>query len=288
MGSAIAGRLAESGFGITLWNRTRSKADGLGIGHVVDTPVEAVRDADVVISSLTGPDAVHSTYLGRDGALAAGHGRLFIEMSTAGPDLVAWLAGEVEATGGRLADAPIVGAPPVLRAGKAAILVGGADRDVELASSVLDVFGTVRHVGPLGSGARLKLVANSMLADVVLAAAELQVAGERSGLARDDVFWVLQRIAPLLEARRHGYIDDRHEPTLFALRDLRKDLDLAIALFGQSAVETPLTAEAQERVAADAAEYGDLDISAVIRPYRQAESPMAARPAAPSAAVLAQ
>jgi 3-hydroxyisobutyrate dehydrogenase-like beta-hydroxyacid dehydrogenase len=286
----IAERLAEIGFGISLWNRTRSRAEALGIGHVADTPLEAVRDADIVISSLTGPDAVRSTYLGPDGALGAGHGRLFIEMSTAGPDLVPWLATEVEAAGGRLVDAPILGAPPVLREGKAAILIGGADRDVAPATSVLAAFGTVRHIGPLGSAARLKLVANSMLADLIVAAAELQVAGERSGLRSDDVFWVLQRMAPMLEARRRGLLDDRHEPTLFALRDLRKDLDLAVAMFGKSAVPTPLTSQAGKLVAAAAVESGDLDITAVIRPYRQVEPPPIAdtRPGAPVAAARPQ
>jgi len=48
-------------------------------------------------------------------------------------------------------------------------------------------------------------------------------------------------MAPVITARRPGFVEDRHEPTLFALRDLRKDLDLAIALFGQSAVQAPLT-----------------------------------------------
>jgi 3-hydroxyisobutyrate dehydrogenase-like beta-hydroxyacid dehydrogenase len=155
-----------------------------------------------------------------------------------------------------------------MRAGQTAILIGGDDVDVDLATPVLSALGTVRHVGPLGSGARLKLVANSMLADVVLAAAELQVAGERAGLQPDDVFWVLARMAPLLAARRGGIVDDRHEPTLFALRDLRKDLDLAVGLFGRSEAETPLTVEARRLVAASAARYGDQDITAVARPYR--------------------
>jgi 3-hydroxyisobutyrate dehydrogenase-like beta-hydroxyacid dehydrogenase len=123
-------------------------------------------------------------------------------------------------------------------------------------------------VGPLGSGARLKLVANSMLADVVLAAAELQVAGERAGLKPDDVFWVLSRMAPMLAARRAGIVENQHEPTLFALRDLRKDLDLAIGLFGRSEVEAPITREALHLVAAAATKYGDEDITAVARPYR--------------------
>jgi 3-hydroxyisobutyrate dehydrogenase-like beta-hydroxyacid dehydrogenase len=284
MGSAIAGRLADGGFDLILWNRTRERAEALGIGTVADTPAAAARGVDVVISNLTGPEAVRSTYLGPDGAVSEGAGKLFIEMSTAGPDLLPTLAAEVAAAGGRLVDAPIVGAPPAMRAGQAAILIGGDDLDVGLAEPVLSALGTVRHVGPLGSGARLKLVANSMLADVVLAAAELQVAGERAGLQPDDVFWVLERLAPLLAPRRNGIVEDRHEPTLFALHDLRKDLDLAAELFSRS--EVPLTAQARQLVIAATSNYGDQDITAVERPYRDvAASPgPEARTASPVAA----
>jgi 3-hydroxyisobutyrate dehydrogenase-like beta-hydroxyacid dehydrogenase len=269
MGSAIAGRLAESGFELTLWNRTRERAEALDIGAVADTPAAAVRDADVVISNLTGAEAVRATYLGPNGAIFDAPGKLFIEMSTAGPDLLPSLAAHVVAAGSRLVDAPILGAPPLMRAGQAAILLGGDDVAVDLADPVLSRLGMVRHVGPLGSGARLKLVANSMLADVVLAAAELQVAGERAGLQPDDVFWVLERMAPLLTARRSGIVEDRHEPTLFALRDLRKDLDLAMGLFEPPEIQTPMTAQARQLVAAASSKYGDLDITAVERPYRQ-------------------
>jgi 3-hydroxyisobutyrate dehydrogenase-like beta-hydroxyacid dehydrogenase len=269
MGYAIATRLSEAGFEIVLWNRTRSRAEALGLGTVADTPAAAARAADIVISSLTGPEAVLAAYLGRDGALTVVEGKRFVEMSTAGPDLVADLAAHLSAARGSLIDAPILGAPPVVHAGKAAILVGGADEDVAVAGPVLSVLGTVRHVGPLGSAARLKLVANSMLADVILAAAELQVAGEGAGLDPDDVFWVLNRIAPTLESRRAGIIDNRHTPPLFALRDLRKDLDLALALFDRSGAQTPLTRSSSELVSAAAAVTPDLDISAVARPYRQ-------------------
>jgi 3-hydroxyisobutyrate dehydrogenase-like beta-hydroxyacid dehydrogenase len=269
MGSAIAGRLAETGFELILWNRTRERAEALRIGTVAETPAAAVRDADVVISNLTGPEAVRSTYLGPDGAVSEGAGKLFIEMSTAGPDVLPLLALAIAAAGGRLVDAPIIGAPPVMRAGQAAILIGGDDIDVTLADAVLTSLGIVRHVGPLGSGARLKLVANSMLADIILAATELQVAGERAGLQPDDVFWVLQRMAPLLAARRNGIVENHHEPTMFALRDLRKDLDLALGLFEPSGIETPMTAEARHLVAAAASKHGDEDITAVALAYRE-------------------
>jgi 3-hydroxyisobutyrate dehydrogenase-like beta-hydroxyacid dehydrogenase len=273
MGSAVAGRIAGAGFELTLWNRTRSRAKALEIGTVADSPAAAVRDADIVVSSLTGPEAVRAAYLGPNGALAHAEGKLFVEMSTAGPDLVSELAAAVEAAGASLVDAPVLGAPPAVAQGAAAVLVGGSAEDVQRATQVLSLLGTVRHVGPLGSASRLKLVANSMLADVILAAAELQVAGEEAGLAPDDVFWVLERLAPLLEIRRRGYLENRHDPALFAMRDLRKDLDLAVDLFGRSAGRTPLTAVARELVVAAAGADPDLDITAAIRAYRAERKP---------------
>jgi 3-hydroxyisobutyrate dehydrogenase-like beta-hydroxyacid dehydrogenase len=111
-----------------------------------------------------------------------------------------------------------------------------------------------------------------MLADVILAAAELQVAGEEAGLDSDDVFWVLERLVPSLEARRGGYLAHHHEPPLFAMRDLLKDLDLASALFGASGSTTPMTDLSRALVADVAWETPDLDISAAIRPYRNAAS----------------
>lgn len=94
-------------------------------------------------------------------------------------------------------------------------------------------------------------------------------AGEGAGLDPADVFWVLKRFAPALEARRAGIVEDRHTPPQFALRDLRKDLDFALAVFGRGDAPTPLTRSSSELVTAAAAMTPDLDISAVARPYRQ-------------------
>jgi len=285
MGSAIAVRLAGAGFKLTVWNRTRSRAMALGVGEVSDSPAAAVSAADVVISSLTGPDAIRAAYLGRDGALAGSRDRLFIEMSTAGPEVVAELASAARWAGSRLVDAPILGSPAIVGTGEAAILVGGEPNDVDRAAAVLSVVGNVRRVGSLGSGARLKLIANSMLGDIVLAAAELQVAGEAAGLDPRDVFWALQRLAPSLEARRAGYLDDRHVPVLFAVRDLAKDLGLAMALFDQSASRAPMTGLAAQLMSADAAETPGLEITAVIEPYRvRSRSRGAVLPKAPTPA----
>lgn len=271
MGSAIARRLEEAGLDVTLWSRTREHAESVGVGRVADTPAEAVKAADVVISSLTGADALRAVYLGPDGAIKASTGQIFVEMSTAGSEVVAELDPQIAARGSHLLAVPIMGAPTAVGAGKGTLLAGGDARIVEQARPVLERLGSVRYVGSVASAAGLKLVANSMLAAVMEAAAELQVAGEAADLDPDDVFWVLCRLVPALEPRRAGLIEGRHEPALFALRDLNKDVNLAQALFVRSAGRMPLILKAAELVGAAASVNPDLDISAVSLPYREPE-----------------
>ena len=270
MGSALARRLAAAGFELTLWDRTADRAQAVGLGRVATSPAEAVAEAAFVISSLTGPEALRATYLGPQGALEGAHGQLFLEMSTAGPDFEAELAPHVASAKSRLVDAPIVGAPPIVEQGQAVILVGGGAQDYELARPILEHFGTVRHVGPLGNGARLKLIANSMLAQIVTGAAELQNAGELAGLDPGDVFWILARFAPSLETRRPAYVANERQPTMFALHDLRKDLDLALSVFHAEDAPAPMTAIARELVSQGLADFSDDDIGAMVRLYRGA------------------
>jgi 3-hydroxyisobutyrate dehydrogenase-like beta-hydroxyacid dehydrogenase len=241
------------------------------------SPAEAVEAAEFVITSLTGPEALRATYLGPRGALEGAHGQLFLEMSTAGPDFEAELAPLVTSTESHLIDAPTVGAPGIVERGEALILVGGDAEDFERARPILAHFGTVRHVGPLGNGARLKLIANSMLAQVMTGAAELQNAGERTGLDPGDVFWILARFAPSLETRRPAYVENELQPTMFALHDLRKDLDLALGVFHREDAPAPMTAIARELVSQAVEEFSDNDIGAIVRLYRRARRNGAAR-----------
>jgi 3-hydroxyisobutyrate dehydrogenase-like beta-hydroxyacid dehydrogenase len=106
-----------------------------------------------------------------------------------------------------------------------------------------------------------------MLGVVTLAAAELQSAGETAGLGAEDVFWVSARICPVLNARRDGYLRSAHTPTLFAVRDLIKDLELALTMFHGSGSSTPLIAVTRELINEVASQAADLDISAVTGRY---------------------
>lgn len=273
MGGAIARRLKASGFELTLWNRTKEKAERLKVGPVALTPGEAIRGADIVISSLTSPAAVERIYLGPGGVLENSAGKLLIEMSTAGPDVAELLGREARTKGSRLLEAPVVGSVPAVESGTLAVLVGGAPQDLVQARPVLERLGEVHYVGALGSAARLKLVANSMLAITSAAAAELLAAGAAAGLDRDQVFWALARFVPALRARESGFLREQYEPTMFAVRDLIKDLELALDMYRLGEASVPLTLETRELFADTTPQSNDLDISAIVKRYTTKRQP---------------
>ncbi len=265
MGGAMARRLASSGYEITLWNRSPAKAEALNLGRVAATPAEAARDADVVISSLTNDEAVRSVYLGDDGVLSSANGKLLVDTSTAGPQVADELGRESDARGARLLVAPVVGSVPAVESGKLLIFAGGERADLEQARPVLEQLGEVHYVGERADAQRMKLIANSMLGITFAAAAELLAAGTAAGLEREQVFSLLVRFAPGLAARERGFLQDQHTPTMFAVRDLVKDLDLGLSAYGSAGVATPVTRQAQEVFSAAMRKSADLDISAVGR-----------------------
>jgi 3-hydroxyisobutyrate dehydrogenase len=273
MGGAIARRLQASGCAVTVWDRTRARAEGLKVGPVGATPADAIRDADLALSSLTDATAVRSVYLGRDGIIEHAVGQLLVEMSTGGPEVTEELGQQARARGVRLLEAPVLGSVPAVESGTLAVLVGGSPSDLEQARPVLERLGEVHYVGPLGSAARLKLVANSMLGIISAAAAELLAAGTAAGLEREQVFWALARYAPLLKAREAGFLRDQHQPTMFAVRDLVKDLDLALDLYRRAQMPVPLTHKTRELFAEVLPGSSDLDISAIVRAAERLAQP---------------
>ncbi|MGD0381268.1 MAG: NAD(P)-dependent oxidoreductase [Acidimicrobiales bacterium] len=263
MGGAIARRLHEQGHTVHLWNRTPGRAQDVGIGTLHATPAQAAARAEVVLSVLTGTDAVREVYLGEHGALEAGGGRVYVDMTTASPEVHVEVAQAAAERGAAFVEAPVLGSIPAADSGSLVLLVGGDVAAIDRARPVLETLGELRHIGPLGAGIRLKLVANSYLAVTHAAAAELLAAGTASGLDADAVFAVLVRFVPYLEARRAGFLEHRYEPVLFRVADMAKDLGLALEVYRRAGSETPLTLVADELFTRAAQHHGELDIPAV-------------------------
>jgi 3-hydroxyisobutyrate dehydrogenase-like beta-hydroxyacid dehydrogenase len=267
MGSAMARRLNSAGHDLAMWNRTRERAEALGVGKVAATPADAAQNAEVVISILTDATAVRAAYLGEAGAATAAKGQVFVEMSTGGPDVAAEIAPVIEKAGAQFVQAPVLGSVPAVEGGTLIVLAGGKEAAIERARPVLDALGEVRRVGDYRSAASLKLLANTMLAGVTALAAELLAAGTAAGVNVEDAFWAISRIAPYLNTRKAGLVEHRYEPVTFALRDALKDLRLANELYQRVGAMTPLAAETKALYEQAATMSGDLDMSAIATLY---------------------
>jgi 3-hydroxyisobutyrate dehydrogenase-like beta-hydroxyacid dehydrogenase len=269
MGAATARRLDEAGgFDLALWNRTRSRAEDLGLGTVYDTPGSAIAGADVVVTSLFDPAAMRDVFLGADGLVAASSEQVFLETSTGGPDVLLELSKALEQSGSYLIDSPLLGSTGAVLAGSLDIILGGDPEAVERARPVIDALGSARIVGPVGAAARLKLVHNTMLAVVSAITAEMMVAAVDAGVDRDEAFAMVSRISPYMKRREAGFLHEQFDSVSFAMTGVVKDLDLGLALFHQAGSSVPLSALARELYADAAHENGHLDMAAILRRFQ--------------------
>ena len=164
MGAAMAQRLMKVGHDVSVWNRSKEKTTPLvdAGAKLASSPRELASAAELVITILTDADAIDAAYRGEHGLLSADvAGKLFVEMSTVRPEAEEKLAKDVRAKGAAIVDCPVGGTVGPALDGKLLGFVGGEAADVERAKPVLDqLCRRVEHVGPLGSGARMKLAIN--------------------------------------------------------------------------------------------------------------------------------
>lgn len=201
MGTPIARRLLGGGHRVTVWNRSPARcrplaADGAALAA---SPAAAVDGADVVIVMLTDASAVNAVLFGPDGAATALRpGTVVLQMSTIGPDEVRAIADRLPA-GVSFLDAPVGGSVNAAESGTLTIFAGGSADVVETAAAVLDHLGSVRHCGPIGTGAAIKLVANTGLVTAVTGLHDALTVAASLGIDRPTALDVLGR-GPLASA----------------------------------------------------------------------------------------
>src|SRR3954468_14456687 len=166
MGSRMAASLRSAGFELTVYNRTRERAESWAAEHggrVASTPREAAEGADTVITMVVDGEQVEALLLGDAGAAGAAEGTLFIDMSTIGPADARRIGGELAARGHRFVDAPVTGSAPAAESGTLTIMAGGADADLEAAMPLFEAMGEVIvRAGELGQGQAVKVLSNAV------------------------------------------------------------------------------------------------------------------------------
>jgi 3-hydroxyisobutyrate dehydrogenase len=268
MGSRMARRLVAAGHDLTVWNRTPMPSVVPG-AQVAPTAAAAVADAELVITMLSDPAAVTDVLFGQQGAVAAMRaGSLLIEMSTIGPHAVADIRRRLPESIG-LIDAPVLGGLDPAASGSLLVLAGGPQSDLNRAEKLLEALGEVRHLGPLGSGAAMKLSVMGVMVPVRVLLAETLAATDANGV---DGAALLDILGSRGLAAFTAHTQPAEE-TRYALAHAAKDLTLAQQDLGQRGVELGMLAEARIRLAdAERAGLGGRDLSAIYGPVLQMRS----------------
>lgn len=272
MGSGMANRLLSAGFPLTVYNRTGEKCQPFAKAgaHVAATPREAAARAKVTFAMVGDDAASRNIWLGENGALSgASKNSILIESSTLSGAWIQELAAEAEKRGLRFLDAPVTGTKPHAASGELLFLVGGATETVEAAQPVFSVMGReVIHLGPVGSGALMKLVNNFVCGVQAASFAEALALITAGGLDCSKAVSVLTQGAPgsgivKRVAERNAANDFT---TNFALHWMAKDLSYAIAESASKNVPLQTAAAALsvfQRVIA--AGHGEEDFSVVAK-----------------------
>jgi len=161
MGSRMATRLLNAGYTVAIRNLTLEKCMPLArLGaRVADSVADAVKDADIVLTSLAGADAIETVYFGDLGIVPnAPQGCLTIDLSSVAPDIARENHRRLKEAGYEHLDAPVTGGVSGAEAGTLSILVGGSEANLHQARPVLEVMGNPFHLGDEGAGQVCKLV----------------------------------------------------------------------------------------------------------------------------------
>ena len=277
MGHGMATNLLKAGLPLTVWNRTRAKAEPLAqMGAIVaEDPAQAARNAEVVFAMLADDAASRAAWLGEHGALAAmPEGSIVVECSTLSPDWIRELHQAVTKRGLSMAEAPVTGSRLQAKAGQLIFLVGADGDTLARISPVLQSMSKeILHLGPVGSGAQLKLINNFLCAVQVASFAEALAWAERTELRLDTALDFLKRGAPgsgilALMAERMTHPGGELN---FLLRLMAKDQRYAHAAAAQLGIDASMAASAL-RLFQQAIDQGlgEKDLSAVVEVVRRA------------------
>jgi 3-hydroxyisobutyrate dehydrogenase-like beta-hydroxyacid dehydrogenase len=272
MGSPMALRVLDAGHHLTVWNRTTDRALSLrGRGaSVADTPAEAARGAEVVITMLSDDDALEAVVFGPHGLVEGLEaGSVVIDMSTVAPDTARSLAARVPADVEAL-EAPVKGGPARAAEGKLRILVGGDAGAFQRVSPLLSAMGEPRLVGPTGSAAAAKVLNNYAVITLVSVMGEALLLADALELDEDVALEIL-RGTPLGATVEHQWPRATGaSPTSFRMRLAAKDLGLAVDAASSSSRRLAIGGEALSRLeAAIAHGMGDEDQARVIHHLRE-------------------
>lgn len=234
MGASMAGHLLSAGFRVTVYNRSRSRAEPLLAKGAEwgSTPKEVAQKSDVVFAIVGFPSDVREVFLGTEGALAgAKAGTILVDMTTSEPSLAVEIHRAAQAKGVQSVDAPVSGGDVGAKEARLSIMIGGDKEFVEALSPCWNVMGkTIVHQGGPGAGQHTKMANQILIASNMIGVCESLLYGYKAGLDLPTLLksvasgaagsWSLSNLGPRI-------MDNNFDPGFF-VEHFIKDMGIAL------------------------------------------------------------
>jgi 3-hydroxyisobutyrate dehydrogenase-like beta-hydroxyacid dehydrogenase len=272
MGSRLSWRLLEAGFELTVWNRTPGKAADLVRrgAREARSPREAAAGAEAILTMLGDPASVLQTVLGPHGVIEGmSAGSVLIDLTTVDPITPITIHEAVSKKGAAFLESPVTGSKPAAEKGELVLMIGGDIDTLNRVRPVLEPLSKkIVHMGPVGSGARMKLVNNLIIAGAMQALFEGMTLGKAGGLNPETMLEVLNSSAlasPLLRMKGTAVIHRDFDPN-FSTKHMAKDLYLAVEEAHRRGIALPQLAVISSLYEAALAQgLGEEDFAALLK-----------------------
>ncbi len=276
MGFPMAKRLLDAGCDVSIYNRTRSKAEPLEAagGKIVDSPKD-LADRDIIFTMVSTSDDLVAVTFGENGVFTAeAKPKLLIDCSSISEIASADIRARAAEIGIDMLASPVSGNGKVVKAGKLTIVTSGPRAAFEMAEPFLNQVGRgVTYVGEGELARMVKICHNLLLGVVTQCLAEITVLAEKGGVARHDTLEFINNSvmgSMFSRYKTHSFVNLDLTPTFTPIL-LRKDLDLGLKAGENLGVELPVTSATRDMVqrAIDAG-YTDVDFSVLLQEQAKA------------------
>ena len=235
MGYPMAGYISKAGHNVTVFNRTKSKAEkwiGEYKGKIANTPAEATKEAEFIFTCVGNDNDLREVTFGDKGAFQTiQKGSIYIDNTTASATIAKEIYNYAKKNGFGALDAPVSGGQAGAENGALTVMIGGDQADFDKAKNKIDCYSKkMKLLGNAGSGQLAKMVNQICIAGLVQGLSEGINFGIKAGLNMEDVIEVISKGAAQswqMENRYKTMIDDKFDFG-FAVDWMRKDLKIAM------------------------------------------------------------
>ena len=277
MGYPMAGYISKAGHNVTVFNRTKSKAEkwiSEYIGNIAETPAEAAKNSEYIFTCVGNDNDLREVTFGDNGAFKTiKKGSVYIDNTTASATIAREIHDYAKKNGFGSLDAPVSGGQAGAENGALTVMIGGDQSDFDKAKDIIDCYSKkMKLLGGPGNGQLAKMVNQICIAGLVQGLSEAINFGMKAGLKMEDVIEVISKGAAQswqMENRYQTMIDDKFDFG-FAVDWMRKDLKIAMDEAKNNGSLLPVT-ELVDKYYGEVQEMGGnrWDTSSLIKRFRK-------------------